>query len=173
MLEEVGLCQLRIWFLEVKWSPDLKLDNKRVVWWSCYGVPLNIWNTVIFINIGNYWVDFITLDEETSKGSSFAVGKVKIIINIFASIDQKIYLEAKGCSYFVRVMEKQVIVNNVMSRQTNNVVPPLPHLLVYLSIHKDPILFISNINNLLLISFTKIDLQFEFFLNWWITIWCR
>lgn len=115
MLEEAGLCWLSNWFSEVKqWSPNLKFENKRIVWLSCYGVPLHLWNVDTFFSIGNSWGVSITLDDDTSNGESFSVGKVQVLTGTFAAINQKIELIHNGISYPVRVVEEQGVGNVFM-----------------------------------------------------------
>ncbi|KAG5540129.1 hypothetical protein RHGRI_020384 [Rhododendron griersonianum] len=82
------------------------------MWLSCYGVPLNLWNADTFHNIGKNWGKVITLDDATSKGSSFSMGKVKsFITNVFEAINQVFTLDFNGYSYPVRVIEEQAVVS--------------------------------------------------------------
>ncbi|KAE9459311.1 hypothetical protein C3L33_08797, partial [Rhododendron williamsianum] len=111
MLEGGGFCWLKNWFLKVdKWSPKVKVETFREVWLSCFGVPLNLWNTGTFFNIGKCWGESTMVDDETSRGSFFSVGKVKILTNKFEAINQVINLENNGKFYPARVIEEQVVV---------------------------------------------------------------
>lgn len=115
MLEGGELSWLSNWFVDVKpWKPNIKMEYSRVVWLNCYGIPINLWNANTFFNIGKLWGEIITLDEATSKKTSFSVGKVKIYTNAFEVINQSIDLEHDGMIYPIKVVEEQVVVNNFM-----------------------------------------------------------
>lgn len=96
-----------------QWSPDCAIEASRTVWLDCYGVPLHLWNQDTFFNIGKMWGEPITLDDATLKGSSFSSGKVQIETKVFGVIDQVIKLEINGRLYPIRVIEKQIVVNNL------------------------------------------------------------
>lgn len=66
-----------------------------------------------FHNIGKNWGKVITLDDATSKGSSFSIlGKVKILTtNVFEAINQVFALDFNGYSYPVRVIEEQAVMS--------------------------------------------------------------
>lgn len=109
MLEGRGLCWLMNWFVEVKqWTLEPSMEYSRVVWLNCYGIPLNVWNVETFYSISKLWGKVITLDEETSNKSSFAVGKVKISTNAFEIINNIVNLELNGIVYPIRVVEQHV-----------------------------------------------------------------
>lgn len=109
MLEGRGLCWLMNWFVEVKqWTLEPSMEYSRVVWLNCYGIPLNVWNVETFYSISKLWGKVITLDEETSNKSSFAVGKVKISTNAFEIINNIVNLELNDIVYPVRVVEQHV-----------------------------------------------------------------
>lgn len=113
MLEGAGSSWLGNWLEEVQqWSPDLKVDNKRDVWLSCYGgIPLNLWNTDTFHNIGKNWGKVITLDGARNiRRVFFLNGKGEIITNVFEAINQVFALDFNGYSYPVRVIEEQAVV---------------------------------------------------------------
>lgn len=115
MLEGGDLSWLFNWFVDAKpWAPNHKVESSRVVWLNCYGIPVNLWNAETFFNIGKLWGEIITLNEATSKKTSFSVGKIKISTNAFEVINQSINLEHNGLVYPIRVVEEQVVVNNFM-----------------------------------------------------------
>lgn len=96
------------------WSPNFAFEASREVWLECYGVPLHLWNHDTFFSIGKIWGEPITLDDATSKGSSFSSGRVQISSKNFGVIDQAINLEIDGRLYPIRVVKKSVTVNNLM-----------------------------------------------------------
>ncbi|KAH7863199.1 hypothetical protein Vadar_014651 [Vaccinium darrowii] len=103
------------WFVDAKpWTPNLKVESSQVVWLNCYGIPVNLWDANTFFNIGKVWGETITLDEATSKKTSFSMGKIKISTNSFEVINHSLTLEHNGLIFPIRVVEAQVLVNNFM-----------------------------------------------------------
>ncbi|KAG5564116.1 hypothetical protein RHGRI_000336 [Rhododendron griersonianum] len=119
MIEGPEVNWLGFFFEEFRpWSPDFTIEASRTVWLNCYGVPLHVWNSDTFFSIGRNWGEPITLDDATSKGLSFSSGKVQISTNSFGVINQEVNLEVNGKLYPIRVMEEQMVVNNMM-REVN------------------------------------------------------
>lgn len=56
MIEGLEVNWLGNFFEEVRvWSPDFIIDASRIVLLNCYGVPLHLWNSDTFFNIGRIW----------------------------------------------------------------------------------------------------------------------
>ncbi|KAI8535208.1 hypothetical protein RHMOL_Rhmol10G0155800 [Rhododendron molle] len=65
---------MKRWFQEVKpWRRE-PASIERFVWLSCFGIPLNAWNTSTFKQIGEFWGCFMKVDKDTLRDSSFAQG---------------------------------------------------------------------------------------------------
>ena len=106
---------LKDWFVESsKWEDTVTNPCSRLVWLNCYGIPLHLWNSQTFSEIGRIWGDVIKLADETAKNLSFAVGKVLISTNIMDSINKIVELVNKGKSIKIRVMEEQMVVNTML-----------------------------------------------------------
>ncbi|CAL5404423.1 unnamed protein product [Camellia sinensis] len=90
----------------LEWKQGMSITQERLVWLSCYGVPLNLWSCNTFINIGNV----TAVDEDTRNLNHFQYGKVQIATNFMAPINQTLSLECKGVLYPVRVCEEQIII---------------------------------------------------------------
>lgn len=53
------------WFLKIKpWSPEV-VDNERLTWINCYGVPCHAWSFEFFDFITCSWGKFASLDDDT------------------------------------------------------------------------------------------------------------
>ncbi|GMP23016.1 hypothetical protein CsSME_00000781 [Camellia sinensis var. sinensis] len=94
----------------LEWKQGMSITQERLVWLSCYGVPLNFWSCNTFINIGKMWGIVTAVDEDTRNLNHFQYGKVQIATNFMAPINQTLSLECKGVLYPVRVCEEQIII---------------------------------------------------------------
>ncbi|KAL7200161.1 hypothetical protein ACSBR2_022294 [Camellia fascicularis] len=45
-------------------KPGLVLEHERNVWISCYGIPLNLWNSTNLQRIGGLWGQVIDFDSD-------------------------------------------------------------------------------------------------------------
>ncbi|KAH7848015.1 hypothetical protein Vadar_032815 [Vaccinium darrowii] len=86
--------------------------RRRNIWISCYGVPLHGWSALTFRKIAQLWGEVIGMDEATTKGLSFAAGKVLIATEHWDRIDEVIHVEVKGRIFEVKVVEEQVVVHD-------------------------------------------------------------
>lgn len=90
---------MKLWFASVKpWRRE-PACFERIVWHSCKGVPLNVWNAATFKLIAELWGSFIMLDESTLKDLSFVEGKVLVATEDIITIDKLIQIEVQGVSY--------------------------------------------------------------------------
>ncbi|GMP56127.1 hypothetical protein CsSME_00020715 [Camellia sinensis var. sinensis] len=107
--------ELELWTHEwcefiTHWTKDTVIEHEREVWISCYGVPLNLWNSTNFKSIGMLWSDVIAIDRSTLEMSHLCCGKVKIATKVMECINQVITLDCKGTLHQIRVCEEQVVV---------------------------------------------------------------
>ncbi|KAL7164650.1 hypothetical protein ACSBR2_040531 [Camellia fascicularis] len=82
------------------------IEQERCVWLACYGIPVNLWNTGTFKEIGTIYEEVIQHNVDTSNAKSFLCGKVRIITNNRDFINQVILLECNGKQFPVRVVEE-------------------------------------------------------------------
>ncbi|KAL7222744.1 hypothetical protein ACSBR1_024446 [Camellia fascicularis] len=92
---------------------------KRIMWLSCYGVPLNLWNTDTFLKIGRVWGEMINMDEETTKSLWFRYGRIKIAMKMMSSINAVIHIKCGDTFYPIRVCEEQVVVTKLIGKAYN------------------------------------------------------
>ncbi|KAL7241820.1 hypothetical protein ACSBR1_014411 [Camellia fascicularis] len=91
-----------------QWRPELTLAQDRLVWITCFGIPLHLWNRSNFIKIGSLWGEVI--EEAEYMSQDLDCGELRIITKCMEPINQVILLETKQSSYPVRVWEDQVAV---------------------------------------------------------------
>lgn len=109
------LARIKEWFVEILKYEEFKGQPcSRLVWLNCYGVPLHLWNTGTFINLGSSWGEVIQVAEDTVKGLNFTVGKVLISTNSMDVINHVVDVECKGLLSPIRVIEEQIVLNTTI-----------------------------------------------------------
>ncbi|CAL5385927.1 unnamed protein product [Camellia sinensis] len=71
------------------------LEQERNVWLSCYGIPLNLWNSINVKRIGGLWGKFICFEGDMDQPRSFVCAKIKISTNCMEQINKVVNLECK------------------------------------------------------------------------------
>lgn len=103
---------MRLWFDKVTpWTGE-PASLERLVWLSCKGVPLNVWNAHTFKLIAEVWGCFVKVDEQTLKDLSFDEGRVLVATEEYSSIDKWIQIEVAGVFYAVKVSEISSFTNS-------------------------------------------------------------
>lgn len=88
----------------------LVLEQERSVWLSCYGIPLNLWNSTNVKRIGGLWGLFLYCERDMNQPKSFACAKMKISTKCMEPINKVINLVCRGVLYPARVCEEQVVI---------------------------------------------------------------
>ncbi|GMP74524.1 hypothetical protein CsSME_00031927 [Camellia sinensis var. sinensis] len=89
----------------IQWRPELALAQERLVWITCYGIPLHLWNRSNLVKIGSIWGEVI--DGAEGVPQSFACGKLRILTKCMEPVNSVINLVTKHSSHPVRVLEVQ------------------------------------------------------------------
>ncbi|GMP92906.1 hypothetical protein CsSME_00042953 [Camellia sinensis var. sinensis] len=106
------------WCESIKeWEKGMVIEQERVTWLACYGVPMNLWNSITFKRIGELWGVIVGIDDDTVSMQSLHCGKVRIATKCMESINTTIILNCKGVSYPVKVCEEQVVISKVVYQQ--------------------------------------------------------
>ncbi|KAL7251903.1 hypothetical protein ACSBR1_013703 [Camellia fascicularis] len=103
--------QLEVWFHDwceyiTEWHSGMHLQQERYVWIRCYGVPLNLWNSVTFKKIGSLWGVVVILNDNICSPKSFRCGRLKLVTGVMDPISTSLNLECKGRLYPIRVYEE-------------------------------------------------------------------
>lgn len=94
-----------------KWFDSVEVWNKqrvkpsRCTWISCFGVPLHVWNSQTFVNIGKLWGETIKIDELTAKSLAFDKGRIFILTYHLECINEVVNLKVKGDVFPIKVAE--------------------------------------------------------------------
>lgn len=93
------------WFEHIKsWNGE-HANEERFVWISCFGMPLSTWSSQTFKEIGSIWGDFLKVDENTLRGSSYEKGRILIATDQTQRIEGVVELVVDGIRYLVRIEE--------------------------------------------------------------------
>lgn len=98
---------LSTWFESIHpWSGE-SAKEERFAWLSCYGMPLNGWSIPNFKLIGDFWGEFLKVDDNTLYGDSFERGRILIATEQTQRITGTIQMEILGLIYSVRIEEDE------------------------------------------------------------------
>ncbi|TYI23481.1 hypothetical protein ES332_A06G168400v1 [Gossypium tomentosum] len=61
-----------------RWSEKIQVDNK-MVWLACQGIPLHVWNCMMFQNIAKKYGEFLGVDIDTRCFKSVVRGNVHVL----------------------------------------------------------------------------------------------
>ncbi|GMP63436.1 hypothetical protein CsSME_00025132 [Camellia sinensis var. sinensis] len=89
----------------IQWRPELDLVQERIVWLTCYGIPLHLWNRSNLVKIGSIWGEVI--DGAECLPQSSVCGKLRVLTKCMDSVNSVINLVTKHSSHPVRVLEVQ------------------------------------------------------------------
>ncbi|KAH7836905.1 hypothetical protein Vadar_007238 [Vaccinium darrowii] len=81
----------------------------RSTWISCYGVPVNAWNSQTFVSIGSLWGKVVKLDELTDQSIAFDKGRIFIVTNFLDCINEVIHIKVNGVVFPVKVIEDPLV----------------------------------------------------------------
>ncbi|WJX89444.1 hypothetical protein P8452_71443 [Trifolium repens] len=87
------------------WSPEL-VTNHRVVWLSCFGIPLHAWGDAIFRTIGFKYGTFIQVDNPTKNLLRGDRARIKIVTSLKEVVDSTVCVSVMGKKFNIRVMEE-------------------------------------------------------------------
>ncbi|KAL7243375.1 hypothetical protein ACSBR1_015718 [Camellia fascicularis] len=89
-----------------EWEKGKVIESERCVWLYCFGIPLILWNTKTFNDIGRVWGEVVQHDQDTINQVSFQWGKVRTITTSREFINTMVTLECKGTQYPISVCEE-------------------------------------------------------------------
>ncbi|CAL5358449.1 unnamed protein product [Camellia sinensis] len=99
-----------------EWKKGMVIEQERCVWLSCYGVPINLWNSKTFSNIGTIWGEVIEFDDDTLSMNNLQRGRIRIATTHMESINKTVHLDCQGTLYPVKVCEEQIVTKVVLTK---------------------------------------------------------
>lgn len=99
-----------------EWKKGMVIAQERCVWLSCYGVPLNLWNSKTFSSIGRIWGEVIEFDDDTLNMKNLQCGRIRIVTTYMESINKSVNLDCQGILYPVKVCEEQIVTRVVITK---------------------------------------------------------
>jgi len=92
-------------FKEVKkWRPPMAAQKRRV-WLQVHGIPLHVWDEVLFKLIGSKFEDFLDFDEETICRRRFDIARIRVSTVRRGIIDEVIKIKVVGAIFNLWVVE--------------------------------------------------------------------
>lgn len=95
------------WYEEINPWMGEQAKDERFVWLSCFGMPLNAWSYSTFKDIGNIWGQFLMVDENTLKESSFVRAKILIATDHAHPIHGHLEMIVDKAKYHIRILEEE------------------------------------------------------------------
>ncbi|CAL5327246.1 unnamed protein product [Camellia sinensis] len=112
---------IKEWSDSIKeWKQSMVLDQERLVWLSCYGVPPKLWSFNTFSCIGKFWGKVVELDDDTLHLNNLQCGEIRIATSCMESINCTVDLNCKGILYPVKICEKQIVISKVVMTKCNS-----------------------------------------------------
>lgn len=91
--------------LEIQpWTPE-EVDNERLTWLQCYGVPCHAWSFKFFGFISCFIGKIICLDEETHKRTRMDVARILVRTKYSLVLNQTFNVEINDKVYSIKMVE--------------------------------------------------------------------
>ncbi|KAL4361216.1 hypothetical protein GQ457_04G028760 [Hibiscus cannabinus] len=92
-----------IWFEELELLEGFEGKRKVKAWVKLFDVPLGIWSSEFFNNLGNRWGEVLKVDEETDLLLRFDYAKLLIQVQKISSIPDRISIVVNGVTHQIKV----------------------------------------------------------------------
>lgn len=93
------------WFSEVhRWSLR-DVDNKRLTWVRCYGIPCHVWFPEFFSFLVSLVGVFLFTDDETKAQSKFDVATIMVRIKYNLVLNEYFNIGVNGEAYSIKIVE--------------------------------------------------------------------
>lgn len=88
-----------------KWSQS-EVDNERLVWVRCHGIPVHAWNNEFFSAIARKFGTFLGVDENTRKNESLDLARILIRTKDYDVFNMVLYANINGSMFHIKVLEE-------------------------------------------------------------------
>lgn len=65
-----------IWFDEIRSWSSREIDNERLVWLRCYGIPAHAWTVEFFSYLVSGIGEFVCVDDNTLNKNSMDIARI-------------------------------------------------------------------------------------------------
>lgn len=103
LLSEVWVSE---WFEEIRSWSAREIDNERVVWLRCYGVPAHAWSVDFFSFLVTGMGDFICVDENTLQKKSMDVARILYKTRVHDLVSKLIKVDIGGDVFSIKMIEE-------------------------------------------------------------------
>lgn len=82
------------------------MDNEKVVWVRCHGIPIHAWNTDFFESLAHKFGVFLGVDENTRRKTSLDVARIPIHMKSYGVFNMVIYAMINGSMFHIKILEE-------------------------------------------------------------------
>lgn len=94
------------WFEEIRsWCPS-EIDNERLVWLKCYGIPAHAWNKEFFSFLFSGIGSFICADESTEKKECMDVARILYKTKVHDLVSRLVKVNINGDIFSIKMIEE-------------------------------------------------------------------
>ncbi|XP_058739184.1 uncharacterized protein LOC131611080 [Vicia villosa] len=93
------------WFKEIrKWSPE-EVDNERVTWLRCYGIPCHVWCPEFFQFLVSPVGTYMCSDDETHNLENFDVARIMVRTKYNIVLNETFNIGVNGSFFSIKIVE--------------------------------------------------------------------
>lgn len=93
------------WFFDIRRWCDKEVEDTRVVWIRCFGIPIHVWTSEFFVSLANHFGVFICVDEHMANGRCLDVARIMVCVGIGFKTPDELNLDIDGNSFTVFLRE--------------------------------------------------------------------
>lgn len=82
------------------------LENERLVWVRCHGIPIHAWNNEFFAALARKFGTFLGVDENTRKKKSMDVARILIRTKCYDVFNMVVFANNNGSMFHINVLEE-------------------------------------------------------------------
>ncbi|XP_058768565.1 uncharacterized protein LOC131642306 [Vicia villosa] len=105
-LVEGGVDWWKQWFTSIKrWQPE-DVDEERITWVRCFGIPCHAWSYEFFEVLSSLFGVLVCSDDLTGKKKSYDMARLLVRIPYAAKINNSFKIRINGGCFIIRVLEE-------------------------------------------------------------------
>lgn len=109
------------WFIDIHpWSPK-DVDNERVAWMRCYGLPCHAWNPKVYAFISSMIGFLIGADEETMKHRRMDVARFLVRTKYSLVLNETINIEIKNHIYRIKLVDDMHGLKHIIMKDDSSI----------------------------------------------------
>ncbi|CAI8613624.1 unnamed protein product [Vicia faba] len=93
------------WFKEIRRSKPSDVDNERVTWLWCYGIPCHLWCSKLFQFLTSPAGTFICMDEDTKNHNKLDVARVMVRTKYNLVLNETFNIGVNREAFSIKIVE--------------------------------------------------------------------